>query len=133
MTRCSQHLMAAVAVICLAAAAATAVHAQQPAPKKPAQTKPEAQKPQFDQYEPSQRMRTRRESCARDEEAIGAYCVKNCNKGYVMVENSRPPRCRSVDPLPPGVMAGPIRKQIAEPLKPPPPPPGGKPVVVYDK
>jgi hypothetical protein len=81
----------------------------------------------YDQYEPSRIRRGRAEVCGRNEEAIGAYCVKPCMKGYVIVPNSDPARCRSVEPLPPGQLPGPIRKETGSLEKPPPPPPGRKP------
>lgn len=73
----------------------------------------------YDQYEPSQRQRLRRETCARDEDPIGPYCVKKCDKGYVPVANSKPVRCRSIEPLAPGVMPSAVRKQKG--VQPPPP------------
>lgn len=68
-------------------------------------------KPAYDQYEPSRVLRTGRQDCTKDEDAIGAYCVRACQKGYVPVPDSNPPRCRGVEPLPPGQLAGPIRKE----------------------
>lgn len=75
--------------------------------------KPPAPKPVYDQYEPSRVLRTGRQDCMRDEDAIGAYCVKACQRGYVSVTNSNPPRCRSIEPLPPGQLAGPLRRETA--------------------
>ena len=76
----------------------------------------------YDIYQPSERLRTRRDHCLKDEDMKGAYCVKKCEKNYVAVGNGRPPRCRSVEPLPPGVMPSAIRVQTAVQ-----PPPGGAP------
>src|SRR5262245_41620982 len=87
------------------------------------------QKAYYDQYEPSERQRLRRESCMRDEEPIGPYCVKQCQKGYVLVAGSKPPRCRSLEPLPSGQLPGPVRKQVgvqAPPPGPRQPPPKSK-------
>ena len=96
--------------LCVAAQAGFAI-AQKPAPQ---------QKPVYDQYEPSKVRRTRSQQCLRDEEPAGAYCVKVCQKGYLPVPNSDPPRCRSVEPLPPGQLPGPIRKETGtQPRLPP--------------
>jgi hypothetical protein len=77
----------------------------------------------YDIYQPSERLRTRRDTCMKDEDMKGAYCLKKCEKNYVAVGNGRPPRCRSVEPLAPGVMPSAIRIQSAvQPL-----PPGGAP------
>ena len=85
----------------------------------------EGQKPQvgtyYDMYEPSQRQRLRRENCASSEEPVGPYCVKQCDKGYRLVAGSKPPRCRSIEPLPPGQMPRPVRKEVG--VQPPPPGP----------
>jgi hypothetical protein len=90
--------------------------------------KPAAEPPsKYDQYEPSRIRRGRTESCGRNEEPVGAYCIKPCMKGYVLVPDSDPARCRSVDPLPPGQIPGPIRKETGAMEKLPPPPPGTKP------
>ncbi len=120
MQRCARPLVL-LAGLCVAAQAGLSV-AQAPAPQK---------KPVYDQYEPSKVRRTRSQECLRDEDPIGAYCVKVCQKGYLPVPNSDPPRCRSVEPLPPGQLAGPIRKETGAQPKPPretgpkkPPPPG---------
>lgn len=111
--RCARSL-ALLAGICIAAHAGFAL-AQKPAPQK--------KKPVYDQYEPSKVLRTRSQDCLRDEEAAGAYCVKICRRGYLQVPNSNPPRCRSVNPLPPGQLAGPIRKEKgAQPKLPKQPP-----------
>lgn len=111
MRRCTRSLVL-LAGICVAAQAGFA-HAQRPAPQK---------KPVYDQYEPSKVRRTRSQECLRDEEAAGAYCVRVCQRGYLPVPNSDPPRCRSVDPLPPGQLARPIRKETGtQPRLPQPP------------
>jgi hypothetical protein len=65
----------------------------------------------YDIYQPSQRLRTRRDNCFNDEDMKGAYCVKKCARNYVAFGNGHPPRCRSVDPLPPGVMPSAERVQ----------------------
>jgi hypothetical protein len=75
----------------------------------------------YDMYEPSVRQRLRRESCARNEEPIGPYCVKDCEKGYRLIAESKPPRCRSIEPLPPGSMPRPVRKEVG--IQPPQPGP----------
>jgi hypothetical protein len=85
----------------------------------------------YDVYQPSERRRMRRDTCMADEDMRGAYCVKKCDKGFVAVGSGKPPRCRSVDPLPPGRMPTAIRIQTGtQPLppgtpapKPAPPPP----------
>jgi hypothetical protein len=81
----------------------------------------------YDIYQPSERLRTRRDTCLRDEDMKGAYCVKKCEKNFVAVGNGRPPRCRSTEPLAPGVMPSAIRIQTAaQPLPPGTPPPRNK-------
>ncbi len=109
MRRCARPLVL-LAGICVAVPAGFAI-AQKPVPQK---------KPVYDQYEPSKVRRTRSQQCMRDEEPAGAYCVKVCQKGYLPVPNSDPPRCRSVEPLPPGQLGGPIRKETGTQPKPPP-------------
>jgi hypothetical protein len=47
----------------------------------------------YDMYEPSVRQRLRRESCARNEEPIGPYCVKDCEKRYPVGEVVYRPLC----------------------------------------
>lgn len=87
-------------------------------------------KPVYDVYEPSQRLRTRRQECMRDEEPLGAYCVKKCQSGYQSETSGRSARCRSIEPLPPGSVPTPVRKEIGtqpslpEPAKPRPRQPG---------
>ena len=86
MNYCARHL------VLLAAAWIVA----QPGAALAQQKKAPAAKPVYDQYEPSRVLRTGRQDCMRDEDAIGAYCVKACQRGYVSVTNSNPPRCRSI-------------------------------------
>jgi hypothetical protein len=90
-------------------------------PSQPQKAEPPAK---YDQYEPSRTRRLRAEVCGRHEETVGAYCVKACQKGYVLLPDVDPPRCRGVEPLPQGQIPGPIRKEIGEQPKLPPPPPG---------
>jgi len=99
--------LALLAGLCLAAQA-DAVLAQQAPPQKAV----------HDQYEPSKVRRTRLQECLRDEEPAGAYCIKLCQKGYQLVPKSDPPRCRSIEPLPPGQLGGPIRKETGAQAKP---------------
>jgi hypothetical protein len=110
------------ALFALAALAAGA-WAQQPPAKKPVL----AQKPVYDEYEPSQRQRLRRESCGRNEDVLGAWCVKKCERGYLAVSlTALPRRCRSERPLPPGSLYQGLRKQTG--VQPVPPPRPAKPV-----
>ena len=87
-------------------------------------------KPQYDVYEPSQRLRTRRQECMKGEDSVGAYCVKKCQTGYTMEVRGKQARCRAINPLPPGAIAGAPRKEIGvqpklpPPAKPEPPKPG---------
>ncbi len=75
----------------------------------------------YDQYEPSRVLRTGRQDCMRNEETIGPWCVRACQKGYVAVPDSNPPRCRSIEPLPAGQIAGPIRREAGtQPKRPAP-------------
>jgi len=101
-----------VRVLVLLAAAGLAAQAGIVPAQKP------ASQPVYDQYEPSKVRRSRLQECLRDEEPSGAYCVKLCQKGYQPVPKSDPPRCRSVEPLPPGQIAGPIRKETGTQPKP---------------
>jgi hypothetical protein len=82
-----------------------------------------------DLYEPSYRQRLRRESCARDEEPWGPNCVKKCEKGFALQTDTRPPRCRSLKPLPAGQRPGPLQRHAVERPKPleAPPAPGKEP------
>lgn len=84
----------------------------------------------YDTYEPSQRLRTRRESCASGEEYFGAYCVKQCRAGYALVPGSKPAKCRSQTPLPAGQLPGPVRKETTTL---PPAPRQASPQVVEDR
>ncbi len=99
MTRNARALVL-LAGICLAAQADLAT-AQRAVPQKPV----------YDQYEPSKVRRTRKQDCLRDEEPSGAYCIRLCQKGYRLVPNSNPPRCRSIEPLPPGSLPSPVRQE----------------------
>lgn len=93
------------------AAAAIALGAGAIALPASADQKQAAQNLNYDIYVPSERLRTRREaSCLADEDMKGAYCVKKCDKDYVSF-GSRPPRCRSAEPLAPGRMPTAIRIQ----------------------
>jgi hypothetical protein len=92
------------------------VQAQQRRPQPPQEKK------YFDVYEPSQRQRTRRSGCLKDEEYYGAYCVKKCKAGYELVVGSKPAKCRSLTPLPVGQLPGPVRRETGtQPLPPRPP------------
>jgi hypothetical protein len=108
MKRCT-YLLALLVALWPAAHAGHAAAQQRTAPSK---------KPVYDQYEPSRVLRTGRQGCMREEEPVGAYCVKVCQKNYVPVPNSNPPLCRSIDPLPPGQQAGAIWKETAPLPKP---------------
>lgn len=100
--------------------AATLAGAQTQPPQKPAAQKPAAQQPAtkpaarvyYDAYEPLQRPRLKRESCRKDEDSVGAYCVKKCNPSYELKSEMRPMRCQGTKPLPPGVLPGPVRSDI---------------------
>lgn len=103
------------AALVLAAAAAGA-WAQTPANRTP----PAA----YDEYEPSQRQRLRRESCGRDEDVLAAFCVKRCERGYLATSQSTlPRRCRSVQALPPGSLSQGVRRQVGTQPVPPKPSP----------
>jgi hypothetical protein len=84
----------------------------------------------YDAYEPLQRTHLKRESCRKDEESVGAHCVKKCNPSYELKTDVRPMRCVGTRPLPPGVLPGPIRSDFgvqpmpAQPANPPKPKPG---------
>ena len=85
----------------------------------------------YDEYEPSRTRQLRSQNCARNEESVRGYCVRACKRGYVLVSNRVPPLCRSVDPLPPGQLPGPLKREVGsqptppKPAKPLPPPPPG--------
>ena len=84
----------------------------------------------YDEYEPSRTRQLRSQACLRNEESIRGFCVRSCQRGYVMVPERNPPRCRSVQPLPPGQLPGPLRREtgslpkLPKPDKPTPPPAG---------
>jgi hypothetical protein len=121
-------------VVLAAGLCALAAGAQAQAPQKPAAQKPAAAKPParvyYDIYEPLQRPRLKRESCMKGEDSVGAYCVKKCNPSYVLRSDIRPMRCQGTNPLPPGVLPGPIRSDVGiqpmppQPDRPPLPKPG---------
>lgn len=46
-------------------------------------------------YEPSYRARMRRESCMNDESEQGVYCVKNCQKDFVLQSANNRPVCKA--------------------------------------
>ncbi len=98
--------MIAVAAAAGAAAPAGPSMAQQPAAKAAGAV--------HDVYEPSQRQRLRRESCARDEEALGPHCVKKCEQGFSLSLADNKPACRSLKPLPPGRKPGPMQRHAVE-------------------
>ena len=65
-----------------------------------------------DEYEASRRLRLAAEACGGVEDAVGAYCVRRCDRGYRAVsEKLLPRRCRSLEPLPPGTRSEGPRKQ----------------------
>jgi hypothetical protein len=92
-------------------AAAGVVFAQPATEKKAPPGKALMDKPQFDVYEPSKRLRTRRQACMNDEVEVDAWCAKKCQTGYQMEFSGNQAKCRSLTPLPPGVFPGPARKQ----------------------
>jgi hypothetical protein len=94
--------------------------AQAQAPQKPAAAKPPA-RVYYDAYQPLQRPRLKRESCMKSEESVGAYCVKKCNPSYVLKSDMRPMVCQGTNPLPPGVLPGPMRAEAGvQPIPPVP-------------
>jgi hypothetical protein len=103
---------------------------QKPAPQKPAAIKPAA-RVYYDIYEPLQRRRLRKEACLKDEDSVGANCVKKCMPSYELKAEFRPMRCQGTKPLPPGMLPGPIRSDVGvqpmpePPEKPQPVKPGG--------
>jgi hypothetical protein len=101
-------------------ASAHAGYAAEQSRAKPGAKK--AERVHYDQYEPMKTPRLSRQDCLRTEESIGAFCVNRCQRGYVIVPDSNPPRCRSVEPLPPGQLPGPIRKEVGAPQPKPPQP-----------
>lgn len=96
--------------ILVLAALATAAGAAEPKPPR-SNAGAAKEKLYYDTYEPVQRLRLRRETCGRAEQAVGAFCVKACQRGYVAVAG-KPVRCRSLTPLPPGHFPGPVRKEM---------------------
>jgi hypothetical protein len=82
----------------------------------------------YDRYQASQRLRLRAESCMRDEDSSGAYCIKKCASGYVSLDSPPPGAriCRSARPLGPGQIQPPLRKQLG--VQPAPPKPSATPV-----
>jgi hypothetical protein len=95
---------------------------QSPAKSPPAKSAPGQalkEQRQFDAYDPSKRLRNSRQSCMRDEEHVGAYCAKKCQPGYQMEIKDNFATCRSLTPLPPGVMPGPRHKETG--IQPEPP------------
>jgi hypothetical protein len=105
-----QGLMGHGLAIAVLAVLATAAGAAQPTPPRNANGGAKA-KLYYDTYEPVQRLRLRRETCGRTEQAVGAFCVKACQRGYVAVAG-KPVRCRSLTPLPPDHFPGPVRKEM---------------------
>jgi len=101
------------------AAAATLAAAQQPAPARKA--KPAAQSSTYyDSYEASRRLPTRGSSCQRNkEDQVGAFCANVCKAGYEPRDNrsNGTRQCRSLKPLPPGVLPTSGQKELA--AKPP--------------
>ena len=90
-------------------------------PKTVQQKSATLNKTYYDLYEPSQRQRLRRETCMKEETSLGPFCVRNCMAGYVM-EEGRPARCRSIQPLPLGSLPpSTVRKEIGtQPIPPVP-------------
>lgn len=100
------------AVAGYAASQAGTVSAQQSPSTRPASPQSQQAKQYFDMYEPVQRLRLRRETCGEREQSFGAYCVKACKSGYVSMTGTKPPRCRSLTPLPAGQFPAPVRKEM---------------------
>lgn len=101
MKHCARSLIL-LAVFCVAAQAGLA-----------AAQKPPSAKTVYDQYEPTKMRRGRAQGCLRGEEEAGAYCVKLCQRGYLLVPGIEPPRCRSIDPLPSGALPGPMQRDYS--------------------
>ncbi len=115
-------MLVVLAAAILAASQAGLTAAQQSPARKPVPPKAQKAKEYFDMYEPARRLRMRRETCASKEQSFGAYCVKACRSGYVAMTGTKPPRCRSLTPLPAGQFPGPVRKEVdAKPRVPRPP------------
>jgi hypothetical protein len=113
-----KRMLMLLAVAGFAAGQAGTAAAQQSPSNRPAPPKAKAY---FDMYEPVQRMRLRRETCGDREQTNGAFCVKACKSGYVAMTGTKPPRCRSLTPLPAGQFPGAVRKEIdVQPRRPAP-------------
>lgn len=100
------------AVAGFSAGQAGTVAAQQSSPPRPASPQSQQTKEYFDMYEPVQRLRLRRETCGEREQSFGAYCVKACKSGFISMAGTKPPRCRSLTPLPAGQLPGAVRKEM---------------------
>lgn len=133
MTAHWKRLLVTLAAATWVSAQAGVALAQQAQPRKPpVREPPQAQqsgKTYYDMYEPSLRQRLRRETCGRNELPNGADCVRMCKKGYIQIVGSKPPRCRSIAPLPAGQLPGSVPKETGTPPRPPrepatPTPPG---------
>jgi hypothetical protein len=94
----------------LAAFFASSGFAQQRAQRAQQQIQPPGH---YDTYVPSSRLRTRRDQCVAKETLAGAYCIKTCQDGYALVQGSRPPKCRSLKPLPAGQLPRPVTQEIS--------------------
>jgi hypothetical protein len=98
------------------AAAATLAGAQQPAPAQK-KAKPAVQSATYyDSYEASRRLPTRGTTCQRGtEDKVGAFCAKACKAGYEPRDNrsNGTRQCRSLKPLPPGVLPASGQKEVA--------------------
>ena len=122
---------AALALGAALAAAAALAGAQQPAPaqkSRPGAQQAPAQKARpvvqsatyHDSYEASRRLPTRGSICqASREDKVGAFCVTVCKAGYEARDSkaSGTRHCRSLKPLPPGVLPTSGQKEVA--AKPP--------------
>jgi len=123
-------LLAAAAGLVLAAGPAQAQAPAKPAAKAAApvpQAQPQPGRVYYDTYQASQRQRLRRESCMKDEDLQGVYCVKKCRDQYAVMSGQQLPRmCRSLKPLPPGEL--PVANQVQKGVAPGPQPMPSKPV-----
>lgn len=108
----SKRTLMLLALAGFSASQAGTVAAQQSPPPKPASPQSQQAKAYFDMYEPVQRLRLRRETCGEREQSFGAYCVKACKSGYISMTGAKPPRCRSLTPLPAGQFPGAVRKEM---------------------
>jgi hypothetical protein len=118
----------------LAAPAAAQDSAKRPGTSSVAQNAQPAEqkKAVYQTYQPNKRLRTRKDTCIKDETLSGPWCVKACMKGYVFVPGSNPPKCRGEQPLPQGQLprpewqeAAPVPKRTAPASKPLPRPEKG--------